>query len=483
MDRPVLSRLLGLRPRLVVAFALVALFSGAAVAAASYRQARTIVLEKTQDQVADRTRNSLEELDPPPQLPPDQQELERIGDAINGLAVYGDRRSSFQPVPLDRVPPQLRRAVRERGRVVVQRIVLDGQPYVLAGTEVQDIRGQRTGIEVYAVQKLTSEQETIDRLARSAAIILALALLPAVLLALGAAAGVLRPVRDLRRAARRLAEGRLDTRLRVRGSDELSELVRTFNTMAGKLQHNVGELRRMEANGRRFVADVSHELRTPLTAMTAVTDALEEEAASLGGDAAIAARIMSTETRRLRQLVENLIEISRFDAGGAVLRPERVDLAAVVSATLTARGWTGIVHTDLPTGIVAELDRRRLDVIVANLVGNALKHGAPPVTVELRAVDRDHVVVTVTDRGPGLAPEILPHVFERFYKADSARARSDGSGLGLAIAWENARLHGGVLEAGNAAGKGARFTLRLPRHPTASAAATAADRAGTGAPL
>jgi two-component system sensor histidine kinase MtrB len=477
------SWLLGLRPRLVVAFVLVSLLSGATVAAASYRQARNIVLEKTQDQFADRTRENLEALDPPPQLPPDQQELERLGDAVNGLAVYGNRRSSFRPVTLDRVPPQLRRAVRQRDRLVVQRIELDGRRYVLAGAELRDSLGQPTGIEMYGVQDLAPEQATIDRLARSAAAILLLALLPAVLLALGAAAGVLRPVRDLRRAARRLAEGRLDTRLRARGSDELSDLVRTFNTMAGKLEYNVGELRRMEANGRQFVADVSHELRTPLTAMVAVTDALEEEAVTLDGDAATAARIVSGETRKLRQLVENLIEISRFDAGGAVLRLEEVNVAAVVSATLAGRGWTSTVHTDLPAGIMAELDRRRLDVIVANLVGNALGHGAPPVTIELRTVEPDQVVVTVTDSGSGLAAEILPHVFERFYKADSARTRSEGSGLGLAIAWENAHLHGGALEAGNAPDRGGQFTLRLPRHPQGPPVASGrADQAGTGRP-
>jgi two-component system sensor histidine kinase MtrB len=481
-DGAVRSWLLGLRPRLVVAFVLVSLISGAAVAAASYRQARNIVLEKTQDQFADRTRENLERLSPPPRLPPDQQELERLGDVVGGLAVYGDLRSSFRPVTLDRVPPQLRRAVRQRDRLVIERIELDGRRYVLAGAELRDSVGQPTGIEVYGVQDLAPEQATVDRLARSAAVILLLALLPAVLLALGAAAGVLRPVRDLRRAARRLAEGRLDTRLRARGSDELSELVRTFNTMAGKLEHNVGELRRMEANGRRFVADVSHELRTPLTAMTAVTEALEEEAVTLDGDAAIAARIVSTETRKLRQLVENLIEISRFDAGGAVLRLERADVAMAVSATLAARGWTGTVHTDLPAGILAELDRRRLDVIVANLVGNALGHGAEPVTVALRTAAPGHVLVTVTDRGPGLAPEILPHVFERFYKADLARTRSEGSGLGLAIAWENARLHGGTLEAGNGPDGGAQFTLRLPaRRPGSPPAPVSAGSASTGA--
>jgi two-component system sensor histidine kinase MtrB len=225
----------------------------------------------------------------------------------------------------------------------------------------------------------------------------------------------------------------------------------------------------MEAQARRFVADVSHELRTPLTAMTAVTDTLDEEVARLPGDAGTAARVISTETRRLAQLVENLIEISRFDAGRAVLQLDEVDLSTAVAATLAARGWSERVDTDLPAGITAIVDRRRLDVILANLVGNALRYGEAPVTVTVRteasAASGDGVTVTVTDRGPGLAPEVAPHVFDRFFKADASRTRSEGSGLGLAIAWENARLHDGMIEAANQPGGGAQFRLRLPRRP------------------
>ena len=136
-------------------------------------------------------------------------------------------------------------------------------------------------------------------------------------------------------------------------------------------------------------------------------------------------------------------------------------MAAAVRATLRSRGWTSSVEANLPS-VIARVDTRRLDVIVANLVGNALRHGAPPVTVTLTAAG-DWLTIEVTDHGPGLELTALPHVFDRFYKADSARARSEGSGLGLAIAWENARLHGGMLTAGNVAEGGAVFTLRLPR--------------------
>jgi two-component system, OmpR family, sensor histidine kinase MtrB len=137
-------------------------------------------------------------------------------------------------------------------------------------------------------------------------------------------------------------------------------------------------------------------------------------------------------------------------------------VAEAIRATLRARGWSDWVDADLPDGVVARLDPRRLDVIIANLVSNALRHGAAPVTVCAR-VRPDGLDIEVADRGPGLAPDVLPHVFDRFYKADTARARSEGSGLGLAIARENARLHGGDLTAANRDPDGAVFTLHLPR--------------------
>jgi two-component system sensor histidine kinase MtrB len=286
------------------------------------------------------------------------------------------------------------------------------------------------------------------------------ALAMAVLLALLAAEGVLGPVRELRRAATRLGAGDLTARLTVRGSDELAGVSATFNDTAQALQHHVGELRRMESEARRFVADVSHELRTPLAAMTAVTDVLDEEAASLPPDAAQAARLVSQETRNLTRLVTDLIEITRFDSGRATLLMDEVDVAAAITSTLSNRGWLDRVETTLPEGITARLDPRRLDVIVANLVGNALTHGAAPVRVILTA-NEHQLTIQVTDEGPGLPPEVLPHVFSRFYKADTARTRSPGSGLGLAIARENAHLHGGTLTARNATG--AVFTLTLPR--------------------
>jgi two-component system sensor histidine kinase MtrB len=282
-----------------------------------------------------------------------------------------------------------------------------------------------------------------------------------------AAKRVLQPVRTLASAAERVAAGDLDVRLTPSGDDELAHLVTTFNAMTANLGRSVAELRRLEARSRRFASDVSHELRTPLAAMTAVTDVLSAETAGMSPDAAQAARLVVAETEHLRLLVNDLIEMSRFDAGTAALDVDVLDIAAVVDACLALRGWSDCVTRDIPEGMVAVLDRRRFDIALANVVGNAVRYGAPPVHISVTSRpdhNRTWLDVTVTDCGPGLPIDALPHVFERFYKADTARTRSDGSGLGLAIALENVRLHGGTLEAANRPEGGAVFTMRLPMH-------------------
>ena len=211
-----------------------------------------------------------------------------------------------------------------------------------------------------------------------AAIGLLLAALTAV--AVTASRRVLLPVRRLARAAQRMSDGDLSVRVEPKGRDELAQLTTTFNDMAAALEGKIGELERMEARARQFAGDVSHELRTPLTAMTAVADILPGHP-GLTGDAAAAAQLVSQEIRHLNRLVHDLIEISRFDAGTAQLVTDDTDVAAAVAACLRARGWSDVV-TDIPAGLTMPLDRRRFDVILANLIGNALCHGSPPVTVQ-----------------------------------------------------------------------------------------------------
>ncbi|EMD22276.1 ATP-binding protein [Amycolatopsis azurea] len=459
----------GLRTRLLLAFSLLVVITAATVAGGNYVQARTVILQQAQDATARVLVDKATALYPLGPLPPGDGTLGRISGELSdrdlsSLVLYENQSSGNQQLR-SLISPELRAEVQS-GNVAWQRVDSGGTPMLVVGTRftVKLPGGQEraSGIEAYIARTMIPEARSIDELATRAWLIGGLALVFAIGLALVAARGVLRPVRELGDAAQRLGAGDLRARINVRGTDELAGVARTFNETAGALERHVDELKRMEADARRFVADVSHELRTPLAAMTAVADVLEQESPRLSGDAGRAARMTIEETHNLTRLVNDLIEVSRFDAGAAALAPEEVDVAEVITASLRIRGWPDEVERELPTGIFAALDPRRLDVIVANLVGNALRHGEKPVSLRLSEAG-EWITLEVTDRGPGLAPEVLPHVFDRFYKADSARARSGGSGLGLAIAWENARLHGGTLIAANGADGGAVFTLRLPR--------------------
>ncbi|HET6356549.1 HAMP domain-containing sensor histidine kinase [Streptomyces sp.] len=469
----------GLRTRLVFAFLLVAAVSATTTAALTFRDARNAVLETAQDTAVSSFRDQVQQLGftLPVQSTGLQEVLRDI--ARKGkphpwvvFAEYGTLRASSGTSPTSTViTPELRRAVTTGQNGSFERVIKDGEPYLTIAMptafKVGVGAGLPSGLVLYAVMRMTDEQTNVDALvtaARDGALPgLAIALIPALI----AARSVLRPVRELRQAASSIGSGRLDTRIRVRGSDELADFARTFNESAGQLERTVEELRQAEARARRFASDVSHELRTPLAGMLAVTEVLDEDADSLDADTAKAVRLISTETGKLAVLVEDLMEMSRFDARAAELNTDEIDAAETIRKTLQNRHWSDRVGTDLPHGIRVCLDPRRFDIVVANLVGNALRHGGAPVTVRMRTEVRgDHppvLVVEVADSGAGIRPEALPHIFDRFYKADAARTRSTGSGLGLAITQENVRLHGGTIRAANGpGGVGAVFTVEIP---------------------
>nr|WP_237331360.1 HAMP domain-containing sensor histidine kinase [Streptomyces mexicanus] len=475
--------------RLVAGFGLVAVVSALSTGVLTFREARTGVLQQSQDAVVKQFRDSVDARAPGIPDAPDQADLNHLvadlawanrSQRWRYLATYGALRAAYGPQDaFDALTPELLRSVRTRSAAVFQRVRRDGRAYLVVGLPVTyaapaGMAPTPSGLVLYLVAPQESEQVYVTALVTAIERATVPALGLAVVLALLVARGVLRPVRALGRATRRMAAGRLDTRLTVHGSDELADLSRTFNDTAAALERSVAELRRMEAQARRFAADVSHELRTPLAAMTAVTEVLDERAARLDETTGEAVRLVSEETARLARLVEDLMEISRFDAGAAELALDDIDLAESIRHTLAARGWLHRVTADLPAAgaVRARVDPRRLDVVVANLVGNALRHGAPPVTLRLTTArgergrdgrpDEDLIVITVADRGPGIPHAALPHLFERFYKASAARTRSESSGLGLAITAENVRLHGGHVRADNRPGGGAVFTVELP---------------------
>ncbi|WP_370592886.1 ATP-binding protein [Streptomyces sp. NBRC 110028] len=476
-------RWLSLRLRLMLVFGLVALAAAVSASAIAYWLNRDAVLTRTQDAALDEFRKALkDDTDPLPARPtcPELQDAaDRMADNTQKyevLLVTRTREKGSCPAAsapdlftMKAVPGVLRRAVDERRaaegsrsapyHLYWQRITLDGTPYLVGGAKVNG--GGPTG---YMLKSLDTERQDLNSLAWSLGIATALALVGSALLAQAAAATVLRPVQRLGEAANRLGEGHLDTRLQVSGSDELANLSHTFNRAAERLQKRVAELSAREASSRRFVADMSHELRTPLTAITAVSEVLEEEADSLDPMIAPAVQLVVSETRRLNDLVENLMEVTRFDAGTARLVLDDVDVADQVTACIDARAWLDAVELDAARGIVARLDPRRLDVILANLIGNALKHGGSPVRVSVipEGPEDGDLLIKVRDHGPGIPEDVLPHVFDRFYKASASRPRSEGSGLGLSIAMENAHIHGGDISAANSPEGGAVFTLRLP---------------------
>ncbi|WP_030856739.1 sensor histidine kinase [Streptomyces sp. NRRL S-37] len=479
----------GLRPRLLTSFVLVAMASSLGTGALAFREARTGVLQQSQDTVINRFRTSVDAVAPYIPFPPDQSDLQSAVDQVlyanrsSGwkiMATYDGHRAYAPSAGFVELSPELLRSVRDKRAAVFQRMNVDGRPRLVVGMPVTYTSGEGgesgegteprlSGLVMFLEVPQTAEEGYVEAMVSGIERATLVALCLAVVLALLAASGVLRPVRALRRATRRMAAGHLDVRLDVTGSDELADLSQSFNETAAELERTIGELRRLEAQGRRFVADVSHELRTPLAAMSAVTDVLDlkgEDETETGE----ALRLISEGTNRLSGLVNDLMEISRFDAGAAELNRDEIDLAESVRRTIASRWREGQVETRLPgPGVLrARVDPRRLDVVTANLVGNALRHGAPPVrlTMEVREDETGTawVVIEVTDNGPGISEEAMPHIFERFYKASTSRARSESSGLGLAITAENVRLHGGRIRAANLPRGGAVFTVELPLH-------------------
>ena len=280
---------------------------------------------------------------------------------------------------------------------------------------------------------------------------------------------VITPVRLARRVAERIASGRLEERMHVHGEDDIARLAMSFNQMAEALQSQIRKLVELSRVQRTFVSDVSHELRTPLTTVRMAGDVLHDARASFDPVTARAAELLQNELDRFENLLGDLLEISRFDAGAAVLELEDTNLGDVVHRMVGSVApmalQRGVPLTVVDVGVfMVEVDVRRVERIVRNLLTNAIDHAeGSNVTVRL-ASDGEATALTVRDHGIGLQPGQSAMVFNRFWRADPARARTTGgTGLGLAIALEDARLHGGWLQAWGTPGAGAQFRLTLPR--------------------
>jgi two-component system sensor histidine kinase MtrB len=386
------------------------------------------------------------------------------------LVVPGDGpRAATAAGPVDQIPKSLRDFVKA-GQVSYQYSTVHTEsftgPALLIGTPTLS---HVPNLELYLIFPLNSEENTITLVRGTMATggLVLLVLLAGI--ALLVSRQVVLPVRSASRIAERFAEGHLSERMPVRGEDDMARLAVSFNDMAESLQRQITNLEEFGNLQRRFTSDVSHELRTPLTTVRMAADLIHDHSEELDPALRRSTELMVNELDRFETLLNDLLEISRHDAGVAELSVEAVDLRSTVNSALGNVGHladeAGIeLMVNVPDQeVIAEVDARRVERILRNLIANAIDHAEhKPVRIRM-AADEDTVAVTVRDYGVGLRPGEEKLVFSRFWRSDPSRVRrSGGTGLGLAISIEDARLHQGRLEAWGEPGKGACFRLTLP---------------------
>ncbi|MFV0286556.1 MAG: MtrAB system histidine kinase MtrB [Demequina sp.] len=406
-------------------------------------------------------------------------ELRSVGGSQRGIVVLRSPDNTSQlPLLVGALPTGIGPAVSTDMRAAVA----DGQslswqfvalpesevPGVVVGTPLD--LGVAGPYELYFVYSLSDEQDTLALIQQVLAIGAVVLVGLVVVMTWYVTNQAVRPVRQAARVASRLAEGRLSERMKVRGHDEMATLAQTFNDMAESLQRQITRMEHLSRLQRRFVSDVSHELRTPLTTIRMASDVLHDAREDFDPAAARSAELLSTQLDRFEALLADLLEISRIDAGAAQLEFEAMDVGDLVrdevEAMIPVAGGLGITLTMRmgPGPHTASIDRPRVGRIVRNLLSNAVEHASQAGVEVAVASNRRGVAVLVRDYGVGLTTQQVDRVFDRFWRADAARARTlGGTGLGLSIAREDALLHDGALEVWGAPGQGASFRLLLPR--------------------
>lgn len=341
----------------------------------------------------------------------------------------------------------------------------DREASVVVGSQ---LRSPGTG-DTYAMFYLFSmadQQSTLDLVRRA----LLLGGLAMVLMVGGVAwlvsRQVLDPIRMARRIAERYASGNLEQRMHVSGEDDIARLSSSFNQMAASLQSQIRRLENLSRLQQRFVSDVSHELRTPLTTVQMASEVLYDSRERFDPQTARSAELLKGELDRFEDLLSDLLDLSRFDAGAAKLALDTIDLAQVAkdgsNDALVARKGIKVKLIGVDEPAVVEADIRRIDRIVRNLLTNAAKYsGSDRLEIEIAQND-ECVSLSVRDFGVGLSGDESLRVFDRFWRADPARTQG-GTGLGLAISREDAALHGGTLAAWGSAGDGSEFILTIPK--------------------
>ncbi|REE03474.1 HAMP domain-containing histidine kinase [Citricoccus nitrophenolicus] len=383
------------------------------------------------------------------------------------------------------IPDELSQAVQEDNGTYWQSISLPAEdggtsPGLAFGTQVTLPPGNIYAL--YMVYDLTSVQDTLDYLMRVLVVAGAMLVMMNSLIAVYVTRSVVRPVGQAASAAESLSSGDLTVRMPVHGEDEMARLGSSFNRMADNIQDQITQLAELSQMQQRFVSDVSHELRTPLTTVRMAAEVLYDSREEFDAINRRSTELLYHQVERFQALLADLLEITRFDAGAATMAPEETDILHVATdVVLTAqplahKANTAVFVVPMDMEVTADVDPRRIERIIRNLVNNAIEHGeGRPVDVIVGAGE-DTVAVVVRDHGIGMSEEQASRVFDRFWRADPARARTTGgSGLGLSIATEDTRLHNGRLDAWGAPGDGSAFRLTIPRR--------SGGTVGDGAPL
>ena len=380
--------------------------------------------------------------------------------------------SSSGGIPVSAIPASLRKSVEHSDKIKWIRapIVFNDSSKsdaIIVGGLI-DIPGQPT-YELYYVFHL-SEQETILSLVISLIWFTGIFLVLVVgLLSWYVVRQTVNPVRAAAQIAEKLTAGDLDRRMLVHGKDEMARLAISFNEMAVSMQQQISRLENLSRLQQRFVSDVSHELRTPLTTIRMASQVIFDGKEQLDPSAARSAELLMSQIARFELLLTDLLEVSRFDASASILERSPVDIKALVSQAIDQLQHEGVkqIRSNFPSGdVIAEVDPRRIERVMRNLIANAIDHSEnKPIVITIKDSDTE-VAVAVRDYGIGFNESEAKRLFDRFWRADPSRSRiRGGTGLGLSISLDDARLHQGTLFAWGSPNNGAQFVLTVPKLP------------------
>ena len=275
------------------------------------------------------------------------------------------------------------------------------------------------------------------------------------------------PIQDAARVAEELTTGNLDLRMDIHGEDEIASLGYSFNEMAVSLQQQISRLENLSKLQQRFVSDVSHELRTPLTTIRMASQVIYASRENFEPTVARSAELLISQIERFESLLTDLLEVSRFDAQAAILEIEAIDIVILVKETIdyVHPSQDRIINLKAPNSpVLVDVDPRRIKRIIINLISNAIDHREGK-DIDVRISETENEVsIGVRDYGSGFNFSDKKLLFERFWRADSSRARTTGgTGLGLSIALEDAKLHQGEIDVWGERDKGAHFVLTIPK--------------------